>query len=61
MGWTILSPHPFNCKISHGQVTLKQIFKLYQLFSLKNYDFSFLNHMGGGGGGLNRLGGERTD
>ena len=40
MGRPILSPHPlsFNCKISYGQVSLKYVFKLYQLFPLINYD-----------------------
>ena len=39
MGRPILSPHhlSFNCKISYGQVSLKYVFKLYQLFPLINY------------------------
>ena len=39
MGRPILSPHHlfFNCKISYGQVSLKYVFKLYQLFPLINY------------------------
>ena len=41
-------PHPlsFNCKISYGQVSLKYVFKLYQLFPLINYDLK-KKHMGG--------------
>ena len=39
MGRPILFPHhlSFNCKISYGQVSLKYVFKLYQLFPLINY------------------------
>ena len=48
MGRPILSPHPlsFNCKISYGQVSLRYVFKSYQLFPLINYDLKKKNRWG---------------